>query len=81
MPRGRSESDREGEDGVSESPERSRSTLVASERTATINLDIRDSVPDWSPYLPPKAPDGAPNVLTSPGTTSATGPWTCSAAR
>ena len=28
-----------------------------------IATDIRDSVPDWEPYLPPKAPDGAPNVL------------------
>ena len=28
-----------------------------------ISLDIRDSEPDWAPYLPPKAPDGAPNVL------------------
>jgi arylsulfatase A-like enzyme len=28
-----------------------------------ISVDIRDSEPDWSPYLPPKAPDGAPNVL------------------
>jgi arylsulfatase len=28
-----------------------------------IELDIRDSEPDWEPYLPPKAPDGAPNVL------------------
>ncbi len=28
-----------------------------------IALDIRDSEPDWGPYLPPKAPDGAPNVL------------------
>jgi len=28
-----------------------------------IALDIRDSVPDWSPYLAPKAPEGAPNVL------------------
>ena len=28
-----------------------------------IELDIRDSVPDWAPYLPPKAPEGAPNVL------------------
>ena len=31
--------------------------------SAKINLDIRDSVPDWTPYLPPKAPEGAPNVL------------------
>ncbi len=29
----------------------------------TINIDIRDSVPDWSPFEPPRAPDGAPNVL------------------
>jgi arylsulfatase A-like enzyme len=28
-----------------------------------IAVDIRDSTPDWEPYLPPKAPDGAPNVL------------------
>jgi arylsulfatase A-like enzyme len=29
----------------------------------TINMDIRDSEPDWSPFEPPKAPDGAPNVV------------------
>lgn len=29
----------------------------------TIKLDVRDSVPDWSPYELPKAPEGAPNVL------------------
>jgi arylsulfatase A-like enzyme len=29
----------------------------------TINVDIRDSVPDWAPFEPPKAPDGAPNVV------------------
>ncbi|WP_024804164.1 arylsulfatase [Nocardia sp. BMG51109] len=28
-----------------------------------INEDIRDSVPDWAPYEPPKAPDGSPNVV------------------
>lgn len=28
-----------------------------------ISLDVRDSVPDWSPYELKKAPDGAPNVL------------------
>jgi arylsulfatase A-like enzyme len=28
-----------------------------------INLDVRNSVPDWEPYEQPKAPDGAPNVL------------------
>ena len=29
----------------------------------SINVDIRDSVPDWAPFEPPKAPDGAPNVV------------------
>ena len=29
----------------------------------TINVDIRDSVPDWSPFEPPRAPDGAPSVV------------------
>lgn len=28
-----------------------------------INIDVRDSQPDWEPYEPPKAPGGAPNVL------------------
>src|SRR5690242_13051823 len=28
-----------------------------------INVDTRDSTPDWEPYLQPKAPEGAPNVL------------------
>ena len=29
----------------------------------TIELDVRDSKPDWTPFVPKKAPDGAPNVL------------------
>jgi arylsulfatase len=29
----------------------------------TINVDIRDSEPDWAPYLAPQAPEGAPNVV------------------
>ena len=28
-----------------------------------IKLDVRDSVQDWGPYLPKKAPEGASNVL------------------
>ena len=28
-----------------------------------IKLDVRDSKEDWGPFTPPKAPDGAPNVL------------------
>jgi arylsulfatase A-like enzyme len=29
----------------------------------SINVDIRDSEPDWSPFEPARAPDGAPNVV------------------
>jgi arylsulfatase A-like enzyme len=29
----------------------------------TINVDIRDSKPDWEPFEPPNAPDGAPSVV------------------
>ena len=29
----------------------------------TINVDIRDSEPDWTPFEPARAPDGAPSVL------------------
>ncbi len=28
-----------------------------------IKLDVRDSKADWEPYLPAKAPEGAPNIL------------------
>ncbi|MBD3942999.1 sulfatase-like hydrolase/transferase [Microbacterium sp. NEAU-LLC] len=36
---------------------------MAAEFKGTIKLDVRDSVPDWDPYLLPTAPEGAPNVL------------------
>src|SRR5205809_72019 len=42
--------------------ERERCT-VGEPFKGTINVDIRDSVPDWAPFEPPKAPDGAPNVV------------------
>ena len=29
----------------------------------TIALDVRDSKADWAPFVPKKAPDGAPNIL------------------
>jgi arylsulfatase len=29
----------------------------------TINIDVRESTPDWEPYAEPVAPEGAPNVL------------------
>src|SRR3954465_13834355 len=28
-----------------------------------VNVDIRDSVPDWSPFEPPRAPDGGASVV------------------
>jgi hypothetical protein len=36
---------------------------VAKQFKGTINVDIRDSEPDWTPFEPPKAPPGAPNVV------------------
>jgi arylsulfatase len=36
---------------------------MAKQFNGRISVDIRDSEPDWEPYLAPKAPDGAPNVL------------------
>ena len=29
----------------------------------TVNIDIKDSVPDWEPYTQPMAPAGVPNVV------------------
>ena len=36
---------------------------MSKEFKGKIDLDMRDSVPDWEPYLQPVAPPGAPNVL------------------
>ena len=36
---------------------------MSKEFKGIINVDIRDSIPDWTPYEAPKAPEGAPNVL------------------
>jgi arylsulfatase A-like enzyme len=36
---------------------------MASTFSGRIEPDVRDSVPDWGPFLEPRAPDGAPNVL------------------
>src|SRR5215218_8827701 len=42
---------------------RVREEPMAKEFKGEINLDIRDSTPDWPAFLPDRAPDGAPNVL------------------
>ena len=36
---------------------------MAKQWNGKIELDIRDSTPDWEPFLAPQAPAGAPNVL------------------
>ncbi|MGB7214786.1 MAG: arylsulfatase [Gammaproteobacteria bacterium] len=36
---------------------------MAREFKGKISLDVRDSTPDWGPFLQPQAPKGAPNVL------------------
>ena len=36
---------------------------MAKQFKGKIDLDIRDSTPDWDAFLPDKAPEGAPNVL------------------
>jgi len=36
---------------------------MAAEFNGVINLDVRDSEPDWTPFLPPQAPDGSANVV------------------
>jgi arylsulfatase A-like enzyme len=36
---------------------------MAAEFNGDIQLDVRDSTPDWSAFAEPRAPEGAPNVL------------------
>jgi arylsulfatase len=36
---------------------------VAKPFKGVINIDIKDSVPDWEPYTQPIAPEGTPNVV------------------
>ena len=36
---------------------------MAKKFKGVVNIDVRDSVPDWTPFREPPAPEGAPNVL------------------
>ena len=36
---------------------------MTAEFAGVVQEDVRDSVPNWEPFLPPDAPQGAPNVL------------------
>src|SRR6195952_947917 len=38
-------------------------STASGEFQGKIELDIRDSEPDWGPYAAPTAPENAPNVL------------------
>jgi len=41
-----------------------RATAMAQPRwNGRVAVDIRDSEPDWAPFVQPRAPQGAPNVL------------------
>lgn len=37
--------------------------MASKQFKGVIKLDVRDSVPDWEPYTPPRAPEGSPNIL------------------
>jgi arylsulfatase len=37
--------------------------MARQEWKGRVEVDIRDSVPDWTPFVQPRAPEGAPNVL------------------
>jgi arylsulfatase len=45
------------------SEEKNESTSATPEFKGKIALDVRDSEPDWAPYTPKAAPEGAPNIL------------------
>src|SRR3954453_1305228 len=37
--------------------------MMTNRLKGTINVDIRDSKPDWEPFEPPSPPGGAPSVV------------------
>jgi hypothetical protein len=37
--------------------------VLAKPFNGVIDVDIRDAEPDWSPFEPPRAPDGAASVV------------------
>ena len=37
--------------------------MVAKPFKGVVNIDVRDSIPDWTPFRETPAPEGAPNVL------------------
>lgn len=53
----------EGRSPIGKRPSVHSGDAMTTEFKGTINLDIRDSVPDWDCFLARKAPKDAPNVL------------------
>ena len=52
--------------GAGAAPASAKETTISDYEKAfkgVIKLDVRDSTPDWTPYIQKKAPEGAPNVL------------------
>src|SRR5262249_32873623 len=49
--------------GSQPSAQASAQTPAPPGSNAVIKLDVRDSKADWTPYIPKKAPAGAPNFL------------------
>src|SRR6201984_786541 len=47
----------------------------STEFTGKIELDIRDSEPDWGPYAAPTAPENSPTILYLVWDDTATAPW------
>lgn len=37
--------------------------MINDQFKGVMNLDVRDSTPDWGPFTPDRAPEGAPNIL------------------
>jgi arylsulfatase A-like enzyme len=44
-------------------PTEARWKTMARSFEGVINVDVRDSVPDWAPYLQPVAPEGSPSIV------------------
>lgn len=51
--------------GCNQASEKTEGTAMSTENDfkGVVKLDVRDSKPDWTPFMRKKAPDGAPNIL------------------
>ena len=50
--------------GCEQSPQKeNQDKASANEFKGVVKLDVRESTPDWNPYIRKKAPEGSPNIL------------------